>query len=111
VYVAVINFDTGERVLERNVFQAELTLGPEGRHVPFSNHFAPGTRQNLRARFVMKNSVPGQGELWFRLFGTLEDTYWDTTDVKNGRYELRITAWDVAGNKTKESVEVTVANP
>jgi hypothetical protein len=46
------------------------------------------------------------GIYWFRLF----PLGWDTTRLADGRYEIRVRAWDVAGNLASASVEVALAN-
>lgn len=75
------------------------------------DHYAPGTRQNLGA----KPCVNGQpqdcaGRYWLRLFARDGARYWNTRDVRNGRYVLSVTAWDAAGNSAQTSVRVTVRN-
>jgi hypothetical protein len=46
------------------------------------------------------------GVYWFRLF----PLGWDTTRLPDGRYEVRVRAWDVAGNRASASVQVRLAN-
>jgi hypothetical protein len=46
------------------------------------------------------------GDYWFRCF----PRGWDTTRLADGPYEVRVRAWDVAGNLTRQIVPVTVAN-
>jgi hypothetical protein len=113
VRLKVVHLDDGVTVLDRDVFRTEVTLDVEGpAPVGFSQHFAPGTRQNLKAKTAIERGEQGRGELWFRLFAQPGvEPYWDTTTVPNGAYRLRITAWDVAGNRARDQVDVTVANP
>ena len=113
VRLKIVRLDDGEVVIDREVFRTDVTLDTEGPSpVGFSQHFAPGTKQNLRAPTAVKLGRQGRGELWFRLFAaTGAEPYWDTTTVANGPYRLRITAWDVAGNRGHDTVDVTVANP
>jgi len=88
-----------------------VTLGPEGpAPVPISHHYAPGARQNLRAPTTLKLGRSGRGQLWFRLFARLEGAYWDTTLLRNGPYRLKLTAWDVVGSRTANTVDVVVQN-
>ena len=77
--------------------------------LPAGRHFAPGTEQNLPANGCMNlhRSVRCDGVYWFRLFPL---RYWDTTRLPDGRYRLRVRAWDVAGNMAREDVVVTIAN-
>jgi hypothetical protein len=44
---------------------------------------------------------------WFRLFPL---RYWDTTRLPDGRYRLRVRAWDIAGNSASAEVTVRIAN-
>ena len=101
VRLKIVRLDDGDVVIDREVFRTDVTLDTEGPSpVGFSQHFAPGTKQNLRAPTAIKLGRQGRGELWFRLFAaTGAEPYWDTTTVANGPYRLRITAWDVAGNR------------
>ena len=80
--------------------------------IPISHHYAPGTRQNLRANTAFKLDRQGRGELWFRLFAgpRRKSPYWDTTAFRNGPFRLTVTAWDIVGNHTAESIDVIVAN-
>jgi hypothetical protein len=112
VRVRVTRLADGARILDRDVFRSDVTLDPEaGRAVvPLSNHYAPGTRQNLRAPTALKLGRSGRGELWFRLFALPTGAYWDTTLLANGRYRLTVTAWDLVGNRTSEAVEVGIRN-
>jgi hypothetical protein len=113
VHLTIVRMDDGQPVVDRDVFRTNVTLDTQGpTPVDISHHYAPGTRQNLRAETAIKLARPGRGELWFRLFQQSgAEPYWDTTTVANGSYQLRITAWDVAGNKGGETVDVTIANP
>jgi hypothetical protein len=102
--VTVVRLPTGRIVHRREVFRAEQLL-----ELPAGQHYAPGTEQNLPASActLFHRSVACDGTYWFRLFPR---PYWDTTRLPNGRYRLRIRAWDVAGNATKADTEVTIAN-
>jgi hypothetical protein len=112
VLLTVVRLADGVKIVDRDVFRSEVTLALEGpAPVPISRHYAPGSKQNLRAPTALKRGKPGRGELWFRLFASPLGAYWDTTLVANGRYRLKITAWDVAGSKTAENVDVVVRNP
>jgi hypothetical protein len=116
LHLTVRRVEDGAVIEDRRLFEGDATLGAEARllgvtPIPISNHFAPGTRQNLRAQTVMTHGLPGRGELWFRLFASPRKQCWDTTKVRNGVYELTVRAWDVAGNTTATLVDVVVANP
>ena len=47
------------------------------------------------------------GIYWFRLF---PKPYWDTRSLPNGRYQLHILAWDIAGNESEAYSDVTISN-
>jgi hypothetical protein len=114
VHLLVTRLDDGQAIVDRDVFTADVTLGEESRAlgrrpVDSSTHYAPGTRQNLRANTAVKpGAPPAQGELWFRLFARPRGLYWDTTRVRKGPYRLTIAAWDLDGNSTEATVDVTV---
>jgi hypothetical protein len=90
-------------VRRREAFRAEQVLDQSA-----SRHFAPGTEQNLPAGGCMRRhaELRCDGIYWFRLF----PLGWDTTRLADGRYEIRVRAWDVAGNLASASVEVALAN-
>jgi hypothetical protein len=113
VRLRVVRLDDGEVVINRDVFRTDVTLDVQGpAPVGFSQHFAPGTRQNLRAPTVIKLGRQGRGELWFRLFAQSgREPYWDTRTARNGSYRLDVAAWDVMGNRAREKIDVTLANP
>ena len=115
VHLRVTRLEDGKVIEERDVFTADVTLGSEARRlgvtpIPISNHYAPGTRQNLRAATALRLERSGRGAFWFRLFAGPRRQFWDTTRVRNGPYALRVRAWDTAGNRTEAIVEVVVAN-
>ena len=115
VHLAVDRADDGKRVVDRDVFTSGVWPGPESPlrdQIPISHHYAPGTRQNLRAATVRELKRQGRGELWFRLFAGhgRKSCYWDTTAFRDAAYRLTVTAWDIVGNHAAASVDVTVAN-
>ena len=95
---------TGRVVHSRDVFRSEQYLD-----LPAGQHYAPGTEQNLPANgcMSMHRRVRCDGIYWFRLFPR---PYWDTTRLPNGRYRLRIRAWDVAGNVGTAVSDVAIRN-
>ena len=102
--VDVTQLATGRVVHSRDVFRSEQYLD-----LPAGQHYAPGTEQNLPANgcMSMHRRVRCDGIYWFRLFPR---PYWDTTRLPNGRYRLRIRAWDVAGNVATAVSDVAIRN-
>jgi hypothetical protein len=102
--VTVVQRASGRVVRSGDVFRSEQML-----ELPAGQHYAPGTEQNLPANGCLRlhSTVRCDGVYWFRLF---PKPYWDTTRLSNGRYLLRILAWDAAGNEAEASTEVTIAN-
>ena len=101
--VTVVDETSGRMVRRREAFRAEQVLDQ-----PAGKHFAPGTEQNLPAKGCVRRfgELSCDGVYWFRLF----PRGWDTTLLPDGRYEIRVRAWDVAGNLTESTVAVTIAN-
>ena len=99
----ITDLTTGRLVRRREAFRAEQLLD-----LPADRHFAPGTEQNLTAHGCMlgHSSVRCDGIYRFRAF----PRYWDTARLPDGPYEVRIRAWDVAGNLAFASVAITIAN-
>lgn len=115
VRLKVVRLDDGRAVVDRDVFVADVTLADEAAEVgrdpiPAEQHYAPGTRQNLRANGALTLGRPGAGELWFRLFARPGGAYWDTTAFRNGAYRLTVTAFDLVGNRAAESADAIVSN-
>jgi hypothetical protein len=104
VAATVTQSATGRVVRAGEVFRSERMLD-----VRAGQHFAPGTEQNLPANACMRlhRTVRCDGIYWFRLFPA---PYWDTTRLPNGRYRLRIQAWDAVGNASSATTEVTIRN-
>ena len=101
--VRIIDLAANRMVRRREAFRAERVL-----EQPADRHFAPGTEQNLPAGGCMTRhtAIRCDGVYWFRLF----PQFWDTTRLRDGRYEVRVRAWDVAGNVADASVPVTITN-
>ena len=62
----VVRLDDGKVIVDRDVFVNDVTLGAEARAlgrtpIPFSNHYAPGTKQNLRANTALPRGLPRAG--------------------------------------------------
>ena len=102
--VSIARLPDGRVVRRREVFRAEqlLDLRP-------ARHFAPGTEQNLPANGCLsgRSGLRCDGVYWLRLFPL---RYWDTTRLPDGRYRLRVRAWDAAGNVSRADVVVRIAN-
>ena len=101
--VTIVDAASGRMVRRREAFRAEQV--PDQ---PASLHFAPGTEQNLPAGGCVHRheELTCHGVYWFRLF----PKGWDTTRHADGAYEVRVRAWDVAGNVASARVPVTIAN-
>ena len=101
--VRIVDLAANRIVRRREAFRAEQVLDQ-----PADRHFAPGTEQNLPAGGCMTRhaAIRCDGVYWFRLF----PRFWDTTRLPDGRYDVRVRAWDVAGNLADASVPVTIAN-
>jgi hypothetical protein len=102
--VTIVHLASGRVVRSREAFRAEQLL-----QMPAGQHFAPGTDQNLPASacLLFDHQARCDGIYWFRLFPR---PYWDTTRLPNGRYRIRVRAWDLAGNMSKADTEVTLRN-
>lgn len=113
VHLQVDRLEDGKRVVDRDVFKSDVWPGPESPlrdQIPISHHYAPGTRQNLRAATARRLNRQGRGELWFRLFARRNGCYWNTAAFRDGPYRLTVTAWDIVGNRARESIDVVIAN-
>ena len=101
--VSIRDLATSRLVRRREAFRAEQVLDQ-----PASRHFAPGTEQNLPAAGCMYRHAETRcdGIYWFRLF----PLGWNTARLADGRYEVGVRAWDVAGNVANASLEATLAN-
>ena len=102
--VTIVRLATGRVVQRREVFRAEQLLD-----LPAGQHYAPGSEQNLPASGCMlfHRSVRCDGIYWFRVFPR---PYWNTARLPDGRYRLRVRAWDIAGNLSKADTIVTLRN-
>jgi murein DD-endopeptidase MepM/ murein hydrolase activator NlpD len=94
---------SGRIVLRKSVFWADQLLA-----IPPIRHYAPGTRQNLTAEgCLLAQPTNCRGSFWYHLF---PGGAWDTTRYPNGRYLLRIHAWDTRGNHAARDFELVVRN-
>lgn len=101
--VTIVDLASDRMVRRREAFRSEQILDQ-----PAGMHFAPGTEQNLPAGGCMRRhgELRCDGVYWFHLF----PRGWDTTRLPDGLYEVRVRAWDVAGNVARSDVTVTIAN-
>jgi hypothetical protein len=104
VSVSVARHVTGQVFHDGEVFRSEQLIEQVA-----SQHYAPGTEQNLPAGGCMRRheTLRCQGVYWFRLFPA---PYWNTTRLPNGRYRISIRVWDAAGNTTVDNTDVTIRN-
>jgi hypothetical protein len=102
--VTVVHLGTGEIVDRHEVFRSNWYL-----RLPAAQHFAPGTDQNMPANGCLRHHRTARcaGIYWFRVY---PEPYWDTRRLANGRYRLRVRAWDAAGNSAKADSNVTIRN-
>jgi murein DD-endopeptidase MepM/ murein hydrolase activator NlpD len=112
VALRVVRLQDGVDVLSRDVSNAVF---PYTR--PPNNHFAPGSRANERDATCYRYRhrglslpVPCPGRFWLHAFAGTTTPHWDTRGVPDGRYRLRVTAWDPLGHKGSRSVEISVDN-
>jgi hypothetical protein len=101
--VRIFDLATNRLVRRRESFRAEQVLDQAA-----DRHFAPGTEQNLPAGGCMQRhaAIRCDGVYWFRVF----PRFWDTTRLRDGRYDVRVRAWDVAGNVAQANAPVTIEN-
>jgi hypothetical protein len=102
--LTIVDLGSGLIVERRDVFRSEQYLP-----LPAERHYAPGTEQNLPANGCLRRhrEIRCSGSYWFHLF---EQPFWDTSRLPNGRYRLRVRAWDIAGNTAKADSNVTIDN-
>ena len=80
---------------------------------PYLVHYAPGTVENLTIPQCRRTppSTSCAGSYWFRPFSRFRRELWDTRARPNGVYIVRVTAWDVDGNRGSANARVVVRNP
>ncbi len=102
--VVLVHIPTHRVLLRKPVFWCDQMLG-----IPTGSHYAPGTKQNFTAQgcVLAQPTADCRGSFWFRLFPR---TGWNTRQYANGRYLLRIRAWDTRGNRASKDVVVRIAN-
>jgi hypothetical protein len=107
--VGVVRLRDGRIVLRRELFNAFFPYS-----LPLNNHFAPGTRANRQAAYCYRHRrrlpVPCPGRYWVHAFGTTGGAYWDTRTFANGRYRIRVRAWDPLGHTRSRVVDVRINN-
>ncbi len=112
VALRVTSLGDGKTVLSREISGPVFPYS-----LPHNNHFAPGTHANQRAatcyRFRHKGSrgpAPCGGRYWLHAFGSPATPYWHTNSLPDGRYRLRITAWDPSGHTATRGIDVRIDN-
>jgi murein DD-endopeptidase MepM/ murein hydrolase activator NlpD len=107
--VSVVRLRDGRRLLRHELFNAFFPYS-----LPLNNHFAPGTRANRQAAFCYRHRrrlpVPCPGRYWVHAFGTPARAYWDTRSFANGRYRIRVRAWDPLGHGGSRGIDVRIHN-
>ena len=107
VAVEIRSVQTGAVVLGRVSFQSD-----ELPRTPYLVHYAPGTVQNVSMAECLA-LPPGSrcgGTYWFRPFSRFTHEYWDTRRIRDGAYDVTVSAWDITGGRTSRTVRVEVAN-
>ena len=99
----------GARVFARDVVRADALP-----RTPFRYYYAPGTRKMFASacipeRFHLR-PYSCRVDYWIRLFSRADGAFWDTRAVRDGDYVLELVAWDVAGNRARKRVPVTITN-
>jgi hypothetical protein len=112
VALRVTRLSDGVTVVQRDVANPYFPYG-----LPLTNHFAPGTRANRRAsacyRYLRRGitpPVPCAGRYWLHAFATSGGASWNTSTLANGRYRIRITAWDPLGHASTRGIDVQLDN-
>jgi hypothetical protein len=120
VAIRIARLPNRKVVLEQDVFRAdaflEADLPARGLPVIFDYHYAPGTRENTPAieceehLYVDPANPTCQGVSWLHLFARANGADWDTTRYPNGRYQITVSAWDAAGNRSQTTTAVAIRN-
>ena len=102
--LTLVHLDSGRIVERRDVFRSAQYLT-----MPASQHYAPGTEQNLPANACLRHHETDScaGIYWFRLYPA---PYWNTARLPNGRYRIRVRVWDSKGNTSKRDSDLTISN-
>ena len=79
---------------------------------PYIVHYAPGTiEDDNMAECVGPPALKKcAGTYWFRPFSRFHEEYWNTRTVPNGRYQVTVNGYDLAGDRGARSVLVQVKN-
>lgn len=104
VYRAAVELvhDDGTPVLSRRLFQIDHAPGPTWQH-----YFRPLTRRSAPvAVCVVRKPSDCTSRLWLRLW----EKGWDTSNVPNGWYKLKLTVEDTVGKKQSRELRFRVAN-
>jgi hypothetical protein len=103
VYSARIRLTRADTiVLERRLFQLDRDPGPTWEHF-----FRPLTRRSAPVAVCVERRPPDcAGRFWLRLF----ERGWNTRNVPNGRYALKLTVADPVGRTASRTLQFRVAN-
>ena len=115
VNVKLVRLEDGKVVVDREVFRCDVTLGSEARAVgrspiPFSNHYAPGTKQNLRANTAVPRGLPGQGRALVSPLRASAQPLLGHDDGQERPVSPDRQGWDVASSRADASVDALVQN-
>ena len=107
VGVTIRSLATGKVVMRRTTFQADQL--PQ---TPYIVHYAPGTIEddNMQECVGPPQKPACAGTYWLRPFSRFTQDYWNTRATPNGRYDVTVSASDLAGNTTTRTITVSVRN-
>ncbi|MGZ6661717.1 MAG: hypothetical protein ACXVHL_30675, partial [Solirubrobacteraceae bacterium] len=89
-----------------------ITPVHEQHPVPYIVHYAPGTIEddNMQERVGPPQKPTCARTYWYRPFSQFNQEYWNTRTSPNGRYDVTVTAADLAGNTARRTATVTIRN-
>lgn len=99
---------SGNVVFAHDTFRADQIL-----RTPYLVSYAPGSAQPLPFKDCLMGETYCGGSFIYRPFSRFTQAYWNTASIAtpNGTYAVTVYAWDIMGNVSEKSQEVTVNNP
>ena len=107
IAVTIRSLSSGKTIMRRTSFQADQL--PQTSYIV---HYAPGTIEddNMQECVGPPQKPTCAGTYWYRPFSRFNQEYWNTRTSPNGRYDVTVTAADLAGNTTSQTATVTIRN-